>query len=331
MHKYLMDLLCCPRCYGELGWSVKTTVGGHIEEGSAKCSQCHAAYPVGEGIGVFLTSELERQDLWEDVESNLTHMLKNSPRIETQLMDAPLDSLNPADQMFRAMILDERGDFARAEVAEETAHQGLYTTDYLRCWQNQVRLLLERLGGSNEPILDLASGRCYLVGRMASLGAAPIIASDFSIRVLRRDRHWLEWKGFYDRISLLAFDARRIPFKNLAVRQMTTNLGLANIREPAQLFKEIRRVVSGKFYSITSFYPEKDANRQAIEQIGLACTLYKEKVIEEMTKAGLQVEIYNRCEATAKPTATGVVLKGMGVDNLPVAETELEWCLMEAS
>jgi ubiquinone/menaquinone biosynthesis C-methylase UbiE len=159
----------------------------------------------------------------------------------------------------------------------------------------------------------------------------PIVATDFSPRVLRRDRQRFESFGLYDRVSLLAFDARRTPFRDGAVEQLTTNQGLPNIEEPGGLLSELRRVVAGTFMAIHHFYPEDDgANAAVLREYGLDALLFRPSMAGHFTAAGWQVEVANACLGKARPTPVGVVLEGTGIDGLPVAETVLEWCVLLA-
>jgi uncharacterized protein YbaR (Trm112 family) len=329
MQEYLVDMLCCPVCHEELGWSVEKKLDDHVEVGVAACEGCGASYPIRDGIGLFLTDELEREDLWEEVDSALTQNLREHTELDAQLMEVPLEALGPADQLFRAMILEERGDFAGAELAEDRAHEGLYTQDYLRCWGSQVDTVIDAVKDSNNPIVDLASGRCYLVGKLIRQTNAPIIASDFSPRVLKRNRRWLQFKGYYDRVSLLAFDARKTPFRDKSVETMTTNLGVPNIRGTGDLFIELRRILTGSFFAISHFFPEDDGNREVIEQFELGDAVYKARLVEKMSVAGFEVDTGVSCFGDASPTPVGVVLEGMPVDGLPVESTEYEWCVIE--
>jgi hypothetical protein len=149
--------------------------------------------------------------------------------------------------------------------------------------------------------------------------------------VLRRDRRWLESFGLYEPVSLLAFDARRTPFKDGVVKTMTTNLGLPNIEEPGPLLRELRRVVGGTFLAISHFYPEDDqANAATIRQAGLSAVLFRRAALEHFVAAGWQVEVANLCTGSACPTPASAVLEGAGIDGLPVAETMLEWCVLVA-
>ena len=330
MHRMILDMLQCPACGGSLGWSLRETEGDTILTGEARCQECQADYPLREGIGLFLTPDLPREDLWEQVDSNLTQYLREHPDIERRLLETPLEDLNPADLTYRAIALEGLGDYAAAERAEQAALNGLYTTEYLACRERQVEHLLTRVQGETRPVIDLASGRGYLVERLMKAIPAHVVASDFSPRVLRRDRRWAEYKGFLDRLSLLAFDARRMPFKDGAVRTMTTNLGLANIQGPGTLFQELRRVISGSFLAIVHFFPERDGNADLIRQASLQALLYKRPLLEQFRAAGLRVEAANACRSKARPTPEGEIIAGARVDALPAVETELEWCLLVA-
>src|SRR5919206_2884647 len=117
MDELLVELLVCPLCGGDLRWSVSSRRAGRIEEGEATCSSCGASYPVREGIGLFLTPDLPRNDLWEGAESGLARHLREHPDMEERLLRSPLSTLNPADRFFRSYVLEERGDWAGAAEA----------------------------------------------------------------------------------------------------------------------------------------------------------------------------------------------------------------------
>lgn len=331
MQTYLLEMLECPACHGALEWNITEHHGDHIETANGLCLACNALYPVQEGIAVFLTPDLPREDLWEHTESQLSRYLREHPDVEHQLMDVPLEMLAPADQFYRALILDERGKYAEARAAADMARTRVYTPEYLSCSDAQVAKAIELLANSEGPIVDLASGMGHLVEEMADKLTQSIVATDFSPRVLRRDHRRLEFFGLHERVSLLAFDARRTPFKDGAVQTLTTYQGLANIREPGELLRELRRIVSGAFWVLTVFYPEDDeANASAIAQIGLSDLLFRRSALEGFAQAGWDVEVAASCFGKARPTPAGVVLEGAKIDTLPVAETVLEWCILIA-
>ncbi|MCD6520580.1 MAG: hypothetical protein J7M05_11730, partial [Anaerolineae bacterium] len=96
MQAFLIDLLQCPACGGALSWQIRECDGEHIETAKARCQECNASYPVREGIGIFLSPDLPRQDLWEESQSQLARYLCEHPEREHQLLGAPLENLSPA-------------------------------------------------------------------------------------------------------------------------------------------------------------------------------------------------------------------------------------------
>ncbi len=332
MHDFLVEWLLCPHCHGALTWRVDEGDGARIERGQARCQACGAIYPIRDGIGLFLTPDLPRDDLWQNVDSALTGYLRENPEIERQLMGGPLEGLGPADQFFRAMVLEERGDFDGAAEAEALALEGMYTAEFRACSDSQVAHVLELVDQRQGPIVDLACGRGHLVQKLAGLEDRLVVASDFSPRVLRRNRRWLAHMGLYDRVSLLAFDARRTPFRDGVLPLLTTYVGLPNIESPGDLLAELRRIVDGLFAAVSHFYPADDeANGRALRQAGLDTLLFKESALARFAQSDWQAEVANVCYGRARPTPTGVVIPGAGIDGLPVAETELEWCVIVAS
>ena len=246
-------------------------------------------------------------------------------------MGPPPAALSPADLFYRAHLLEVRGRYDEAADLAAQALSRSYTPAYRGCHESQMRSLIERLRTAPGPIVDLASGRGALVEALLREVRQPMVATDVSPRVLRRDRRWLDHLGLYDRVSLLAFDARRTPFRDGAVQTLTTNLGLPNIPHPGGLLGELRRIVSGTFYAITHFYPEEDeANGHVIREAGVATFLYRRTALEQFAAAGWQVEVTNVQCGPAAPTPRGVILEGAGIDALPVVETTLEWCLLVA-
>lgn len=331
MHAYLLEMLECPGCHGELVWNITEQDQNRIEAAEAHCQACRAIYPVYEGIGLFLTPDLQRNDLWEQVESGLMQHLRTHPELERQLTEVPLETLALADRFFRAFVLEERGKYLEAKIAEDSANQGLYISEYKNCRDSQFDYVIERLSTTRGAIVDLASGRGYLVEALLRRLTRHIVMTDFSPRTLRADRRRLESLGLYDRVSLLAFDARRTPFRDAAVETLTTNLGLQNIEEPGLLLQELRRIVAGEFLAISHFFPEEDkANTKVIHEAGLETMLYRRTALEQYAGAGWNVEMKNTCTGEAHPTPPSELFGGVRADGLPVANTRLEWCVLLA-
>lgn len=332
MHSYLIDMLECPVCHGSLSWDVSHQQDERIVEALARCSGCDAEYPIREGIGVFLTPDLPRNDLWEESERFVSQMLSDHPEIEEALMNVPVAELGPADRFICGMVHEERKQWDQAQQAFALARPGLYTDEYQACQKSQIDYVLGCLGNGLAPIIDLASGRCSLVERLLRNTTRPIVVTDFSTQVLRRNREWLIHHGLYDRASLLAFDARRTPFKDASINTMTSNVGLPNIEEPGSLLEELRRVVSGRFLAISHFYPETDTvNVAALGEYGLADSMLLKPVLANFRDAGWETEVRNLCSGRALPTPKSAVLVDQGIDGFPIVETTLDWCVLEAT
>ncbi|MFZ5828362.1 MAG: Trm112 family protein, partial [Bacillota bacterium] len=82
MLSFVPDLLQCPVCHGPLAWRIDERQGDRILEAEAQCRSCHATYPVREGIGIFLTPDLPRNDYWEASGSALLSYLEEHPDVE---------------------------------------------------------------------------------------------------------------------------------------------------------------------------------------------------------------------------------------------------------
>lgn len=332
MHSYLVEMLDCPACHGSLSWDVARQEGDLILEAVTRCKRCNADYPIREGIGVFLTPDLLRNDLWEESEQYVSQMLSEHPEIETQLMEVPLSELGPADRFIRCMVHEERKQWDQAKRAFDSARPGLYTNEYQACEESQISYVLDCLKNGSEPIIDLASGRCHLVERLIRNTTRNIVATDFSLRVMRRNREWLMYHNLHDRVSLLAFDARQTPFRDDCIDTMTTFVGLPNIENPGGLLKELRRVLSGRLRAISQFYPETDTvNVAALRDHGLANSMLLKPVLENFREAGWHGEIRNLCSGRALPTPRSAILADQGIDGFPISETMLDWCVIEAS
>lgn len=331
MHVSLVDLLVCPSCHGALDWRQVEARGDQMQAARGVCRQCAATYPVRDGIALFLLPDPDRNDLWEEAETGLFAALRDDPALERRLLDAPEDSLSGTDLFFRAMALERLGDCATAGRVAARSFAASYTADYLSAWRAEVDLLLERLGSLPPPLVDLACGRGALIDALLAHSDRHVVASDFSPRVLRRNLGRLRALGWADRVSLMAFDALHTPFAERSVGALTTNLGLANLRHGEAVFREVRRVLAGRFLAVTHFYPPGDANTAAIAEAGLSHMLDRHRVADQLAAADLRYTFHNPIHALAAPTPASQVFPGARLDLLPVADTVLEWCLLDAS
>ena len=331
MHKYLKEMLECPQCQSGLKWEITEESKDRILSAEILCKDCSGEYSVRDGIGVFLTPDLQRNDLWESSSTGLDDFLAENPEVGKKLLEGPDEALSPVDMHFRGVILESKGKPQEARQAFSKARNAMYSKETLECMNSQLSLVIEELSKTDEPVVDLASGACTLAGRILKELNNQVVVTDFSPRILLKDKEWLIRDGLYDRCSLLAFDARRTPFKDNSVNTLTTFQGFGNIQEPGNLLSELGRIVSGRFLAITNFYSKEDeTNAEVIKQAGLQELLYRENLLKHYTKSEWQVDILNSCRARANAAPTGAVLQGARVDLLPAKETTLEWCVLAA-
>jgi uncharacterized protein YbaR (Trm112 family) len=331
MQESLRDLMECPACHSALDWRGEEQRGSQIETGTALCSRCGVTYPIRDGIGQFLTADTRSEDLWEEAATGIGRYLAQHPEADAQLTGGPLEALGPADAVFRAVALQERGDVAGAEAAWKAALPRLYTAEYLACYAAVREYLIGQVASTALPVVDLASGRGDLANALLPALAGPLVLTDISPRVLRDNRRRGLARGSDQRVSMLALDARRTPFKSGALPILTTNFGLGNVHDADRMLAELRRVASGTLYAITYFYPEDDAaNRAALEAAGLDALAFRRSALDRFAAAGWRVTLACVRQGYAEPTPAGVVLEGATVDGLPVAPTVVEWCVLVA-
>jgi len=54
MYKEILDILCCPKCKGELELKEETISNGEILSGKLVCKSCKTEYKIEEGIPIML-------------------------------------------------------------------------------------------------------------------------------------------------------------------------------------------------------------------------------------------------------------------------------------
>jgi len=267
--------------------------------------------------------------MWEQTSRQVQYVL-DRPDVRDALLYSPLASLNPSDQFFRGRVLEARGEYTAAKEAERQAHKNLYSAASEANKASQFGYVIEHLP-PDRPIVDLASGRCYLVEEILRATERPVVVTDWNLALLRRDRRYLEFWELYDRASLLAFDARRTPFRDGAVATMTSFVGLSSIREVGDLLLELRRVVSGTLLAISAFLSEQDeVHAPLIRQAGMETMLFRATALAAFEQAGWQASIENARSSLMRPTPEGVLVKGFRPDAFPVVETEQELCVIVA-
>lgn len=331
MHKSYIDMLICPLCHNQLNWHINDEDNDRIINGYATCSSCQSVYEIRDEIAVFLTNDLSRNDLWEQSESELEKYLNENSEIYDKLMNTPEDKMNGADYWYKATYFELKNDFETSSRMFKNAFKKIYTQDYIDGWESQIDFILNNIE-SNKPIIDIASGKGYLVEKLLKETKNYVVATDFSPTILARNKEYYKNKGLYNRLSLIAFDARRTPFKDNSIETLTSNFGLQNIEQSGEVIKEMKRITKGIFMS-TMFFIDKEDNVHIdlFNKYGNAAFITRENAVETFKRAGWNIDIANSFLANIKPTPEGEILKGARIDGFPIVDTKVEFCVIKAS
>ncbi|GKX28784.1 hypothetical protein SH1V18_12640 [Vallitalea longa] len=330
MHKYCMDLLVCPLCKKNLEWNIIDESDNRIINAEVKCLSCGAEYEVRNEIAVFLTDALSRNDLWENVESGLDKYFKENPDKYDKLMNTPEDKLSAADYWYKAVYLESKSNYKKSTSMFQSAMEKIYTKDYVDGWNSQMNYIVDIIE-NDHPIVDIASGKGYLVEKLLANKDNYVIATDFSPTILMRNKDYYIFKGLYDKLSLIAFDARKTPFKNNSIVNLTSNMGLQNIEQPGEVIKEMYRITKNNFTPIMTFIDNDDTvHMDLFNKFGSTAYATRKNATKTFTTAGWDMDICNSYLADIEPTPIGEIIESASIDGFPVQDTKIEYCVIHA-
>lgn len=154
--------------------------------------------------------------------------------------------------------------------------------------------------------------------------------TDFSPTAMQANYKKLHHYNLLDKVSLLVFDARKTPFKDNSIGLMTSNLGLNNIEKPQRLLQELKRILSGDFYSIMHFFQNNDIEHEKfLSKINLVSFNFLDNALKEFKSVNFNVSIENTCHSFVKPTPEGNIIKA-SIDGIPIHDTIMQWSIIHA-
>ena len=325
MFNFLKEILICPECYGELLWEITDKNDIHIIEAEIKCGDCGKTYSVKNSVGRFVEYEGNSDDSWQKAENWLKNLVAEKPVIREKLMTTDIEKMNATDIMIRMMINQIEGNHDEAERLRKICNQKAYKAESLKAGQDQIQYIVNALKKEKDFILDVASGQGTLVSKFLENTNNCIVSSDISFNVMEKAKNLSDKNGFSDRVSYIAFDLSKSPFKDKSVKVMTTYVGLQNISSSEKIFKEIRRICGGKLYSACIFCCEDNiVNRKDLEKEGLDKTWIKSNYIEEFNNAGFSSVVENSIITVDEPTPVGEIVQGVKMDGFPVEAGNFE-------
>jgi SAM-dependent methyltransferase len=262
-------------------------------------------------------------DTWAETESGLQRFLRENPEVERALLDSPLEQLNGADAYLRASVLEERG--GAADEAYRRADEECYLPEFRAARDEALARVVDLVGDGEGLVVDVATGRGGLLGRLAASTSRPMAATDVSPHVLRATERRIPGPRY------LVADALSLPFAEGEIATVVTHVGLANVPRGRALLRELRRA-GREFVGTHLFYPADDEpNRAAARELGLEELLTRESALDAFAEAGWDASIEYAREVQASPTPTSALVPGLGIDGLPVQNTRVTWCVLRAS
>lgn len=328
LHKFYVDMLECPKCHGKLNWEITEETAERIINAKITCCSCDADYEVKNEIGMFLTPDLPRNDLWESSDSGLLNFLEEDIETRNKFFNTPEENLNGADYWFKANYYEMKKDYEKSSEMFKAAMGKIYTKDYLDGWFSQIDFLVEEAKKVNSPIVDIASGRCYLVELLLKNTNNFVLATDFSPTVLLRDKDYFNFKGLYNNLSLIAFDARRSPFKDNSIELMTSNVGIQNIEQPGKVIKEMNRICKDTFLSIMMLFSSDDkVHLDFMNKFGNTSYMTEASALKTFNTEAWKCSLINKVKGNIKPTPVGEIIE-MGIDGIPIENTIVDFCIM---
>jgi uncharacterized protein YbaR (Trm112 family) len=331
MHKQYMDMLVCPLCHNELKWNIKEENQERIINADIKCSSCQSEYEVRDEIAVFLTNNLSRNDLWEKGESELEKYLRENQDIYDKLMNTPEEELNGTDYWYKASCFEMKRDFITSSRMFKSAFKKIYTRDYIEGWKSQIDFIVNKIEDDN-PVIDIASGKGYLVEKLLEKTKNYVVATDFSPTILARNKEYYKFKGIYHRLSLISFDARKTPFRDISIMTLTINMGLQNIEQTGKVISEMNRITKRNFMSVMQFINEDDkVHMDLFNKFGIIDYGTRNKASETFERTDWDIKICNSYIADIEPTPRGEILEEASIDGFPIKNTKIEYCVMQAS
>ena len=189
MYQEILPLLSCPCCRKSFACFPAETENEEITEGYIECEEGHR-YPIRKGVLHMGSEEQADSNTWSDYYQDMSY----------EELDKALDDRKTENQRkIQAKFLED--------TAAETAK-------------------LEK-----GFLLDIASGRGLLLSKLIETSGPDvhIIASDLSFTVLMYDRLKLAEKARNLKVSYVACDATRLPFKTGSIDLVSTLVGYLNM------------------------------------------------------------------------------------------------------
>lgn len=293
----------------------------YITEGQFICENCGRTYPVIDGIGIFLDTKEDKDDLWRQQEGFASKFRREHPVRYFILTKTFFGNIKPEHYFLKGLLLED-------EKILERATKRIYTRDYLTGYEKTKQALKEIEKDEPSLILEIACGRGnffkpFLQSRKSN---AVYVASDFSPTVLRSNYGWAKKNSLENDVTLIAFDAKAMPFRDNSIPAVVSNLGFPNIRNDGKAVEEAFRVLISSGILITNFMltMKETENYAKAKEYGLDQFYTRENVDGAFRKVGFKFSVQELHRGRVRPTPGGI-------DLLPTVQDVYSFCVIKAT
>jgi ubiquinone/menaquinone biosynthesis C-methylase UbiE/uncharacterized protein YbaR (Trm112 family) len=320
MHKVLIPLLACPVCHGELRRQIVREDLTHLIEGEFTCTKCKQKYPVIDQIGVFIETKEAINDLRKKQEDFAKRFQKEHPIQYFLLTKTFLGNIKPEHHFLKGLLLED-------DRILERATRRIYTKDYLIGYEKTKKALWEVEINNPPIILEIACGRGMFFKQFirSRQGSGIYIATDFSLSVLQSDLRWLRKNGLDEQVTLMAFDAKAMPFRDSSFSAIVSNLGFSNIRNGEKAVNEAFRILTPDGILVTNFMftSEQTKNYAKAKELGFDQFYIRKSTEEVFRKAEFEFDLHELYRGQVRPTPDGI-------DRLPTVPDTYSFCVFKA-
>lgn len=144
-------------------------------------------------------------------------------------------------------------------------------------------------------------------------GSGIYVATDFSLSIFRRDLRWLRKNGLDEQVTLMAFDAKAMPFRDSSISAIVSNVGFPNIRSGEKAVNEAFRILTSDGILVTNFMftSEQTKNYAKAKELGFDQFYIRKNTEEVFRKVGFGFDLHELYRGQVRPTPSSI-------DGLPI-------------
>ena len=295
-----------------------------IIAGYAKCVECGETYPINNGIAVFLPNKWQNIKIWERSE-RVAVQKKGTGEKKNILVGENIDK--PSEILKRIRIRNSQGEMRNEDLYKRYMEViGMPDTLSKLCY------LAQKCANEIDDmdyVLDFASGKCLLAEVLNEISNCRTIVSDINPIIVMQAQQEFKRSDNYDKLSFMAFDMKKSPFRNKSIHTVTTLLGLQNIIPSKGIVDEIDRI-SDVFFTISAYLTEKlPENMTVLNKFHIADVWIEHNFAKETDRLGWKCERICSFMDLAKGISREEIETRFAVAKFPVKDEMVKYALMK--